>query len=759
MDYNEFLKNKRLKFKDYGFEISKDDVNPLLFDFQRDIVKWTIRKGRCSVFLDTGLGKTYIAAEFARLTGRKTLMLAPLSVARQTVKLAKNINIEIRYIRSASEITDDHNIYISNYEMIDHFDFSIFGTIICDESSLFKSLAGKIRKKLVNLCRDIPYRLCCTATPAPNDLAEIGNHAEFLGICTHSEMLSMFFIHANIQEEKTHENGMVTRKKLGNRHGQEWRIKNHAYEPFYKWMASWSISMTKPSDLGYNDNGFILPPLNTNPLFIESETDYVPDGELFFAGVKGFKDAAKVKRFSANDRLHETIKILDNNDGQFIIWCWLQSEADLLKKTLQDCIEVRGDDSPEYKAQMIEDFQDGKYRVLITKPKIAGFGMNFQNAHNMIFFSLSHSWEMYYQCVRRMWRFGQSKPVNVWLLISEYENDVYNNIQKKEKTAANMKENLIKHIRLYEEEELGMTEEIDMDYYEESQYTGANFKVVLGDSCEKLKEIADNTVHLTVYSPPFADLYTYSPSNRDLGNSLNWDEFFEHYSFIIGQLNRITKPGRLSCVHVSDIPAMAVRDGYIGVKDFPGRVIQAHEKEGWIFTGRAFVQKNPQSQAIRTKSKALLFTQLRKDSSDSRPALIDQILIFKKNGENEKPIRPVENGEMDNETWIAWAHGIWLGISESDVLKYASANHENDEKHICPLQLGTIERCIKLYSNPGEIVLTPFLGIGSEVYQAIRYGRKGIGIELKKSYFNIAVNNCKFAEHQFTQQDLFSNVS
>jgi len=758
MDYKQFLDGKRIKFKNHGIDISKDVIHPFLFDFQKDIVKWAIRKGRCSVFLDTGLGKSYIAAEFARLTRQNTLMLAPLSVARQTVRLAKNIDMEIKYVRNQSEITDDKKVYITNYEMIDHFDFTHFGAIVCDESSLFKSLDGKIRKKLVNLCKDIPFRLCCTATPAPNDLAEIGNHAEFLGICTHSEMLSMFFIHANIQEETTHQNGMVTRKKLGNKHGQEWRIKNHAYDAFYKWMASWSVSMRKPSDLDYNDNGFILPALNIEPLFIESEMDYVPDGELFFSGVKGFKDAAKVKRFTSNDRLTETKRILQENDGQFIIWCWLQSEADLLKKELDDCIEVRGDSAPEYKAQMIEDFQDGKFRILITKPKIAGFGMNFQNAHNMIFFSLSHSWEMYYQCIRRMWRFGQAEQVNVWLLISEYEKDVHNNIQKKERMAEAMKENLIKHIKLYEAEELGMTEEIDMDRYEDDIYKGDKFTAILGDSCEKLQEIESNSIHLTVYSPPFADLYTYSPSNRDLGNSLNWEEFFGHYSFIIRELNRITKPGRLTCVHVSDIPAMAVRDGYIGIKDFPGKVIEAHEKEGWVFTGRAFVQKNPQAQAIRTKSKALLFTQLRKDSSDSRPALIDQILIFKKDGENDSPVRPVDNGEMDNERWIAWAHGIWLGISESDVLKYANANDADDEKHICPLQLGTIERCIKLYSNPGETVLTPFMGIGSEVYQAIRYGRIGIGIELKRSYYDIAVNNCKFAEHQFAQHDLFSQA-
>jgi DNA modification methylase len=242
----------------------------------------------------------------------------------------------------------------------------------------------------------------------------------------------------------------------------------------------------------------------------------------------------------------------------------------------------------------------------------------------------------------------------------------------------------------------------------------------------------------------------------DLGNSKNWNEFFNHYAFIIQELLRVTKPGRLTCVHTSDIPAMSIKDGYIGMRDFPGHVIEAYEKEGWIFTGRAIVAKNPQAQAIRTKAQALLFATLKKDSSASRPAILDQILIFKKEGHNETPITPVTNGEMNNETWIDWAGGIWLGVQESDTLQYTTARAADDEKHICPLQLGTIERCIKLYSNPGETVLTPFLGIGSEAYQALRFGRKAIGIELKESYYKIAVKNLRDVEQKYKSIDLFT---
>ncbi|MGV1049174.1 MAG: DNA-methyltransferase [Solirubrobacterales bacterium] len=287
------------------------------------------------------------------------------------------------------------------------------------------------------------------------------------------------------------------------------------------------------------------------------------------------------------------------------------------------------------------------------------------------------------------------------------------------------------------------------------QVFGENWVAYNGDSCLVLKNMPENSVDMMVFSPPFSDLYTYSNSEHDLGNSKNADEFFEHYRFIIRESFRITKPGRLNCVHVADLPAMASRDGYIGIKDFPGDVVKAYEAEGWVFYGRAIVAKNPQAQAIRTKAKALLFVQLRKDSSDSRPAILDHILIFKKPGENVVPIRPVESGEMDNETWIDWAGGIWTGISESDTLQYQSGRDADDEKHICPLQLGTIERCIKLYSNPGETVLTPFMGIGSEAYQAVKYGRRAIGIELKDSYYAMAVRNLLTIESEMHTPSLF----
>ncbi len=744
MNYTEFLRTKQFNTINQGVVVNRNLIHPKLFDWQKDIVIWALRKGRCAVFLDTGLGKTFIQLEWARLLGENTLIIAPLSVARQTVREAQKVGIEIRYIRNQTEVTPDNKLWITNYEMAGEFDFSQFGAVVLDESSILKSIGGKTRQKLTEYCRNIKYRLCCTATPAPNDYIELGNHTEFLGICKMSEMLAMFFIKAN--KEHTLQilgDGGVYHKKGTNKGGIEWRLKHHAEQSFFKWLSSWAVTMTKPSDLGYDDDGFILPPLNIKPIYVHSE--YKPENQLLFTHLHGITDRVKVRQSTLNGKLEKLKEIVEGDSSSWIIWCGLDAESKSAVSVLDRASEVKGSDSLDYKVNTLEQFQDGNVRILVTKSKIAGFGMNFQNAHNMVFFGLNDSWEGYYQCIRREWRYMQREPVNVYLIIHAAEVEIYENILRKDAMAKRLKEKLIAQIRIYEQEELGMKSELRMEYKEDT-IRGNGWVAMLGDSCERLKEITENSVDLSVYSPPFADLFTYTSSERDLGNSRGWDEFFEHYQFIIREILRVTKQGRLTCVHTSDIPALAQKDGYIGIKDFPGSVIKAYESEGWIFHGRCFIQKNPQAQAIRTHGKALLFVQLRKDSSDSRPALIDQILIFKKEGQSEVPVTPVKNGEMDNETWIEWAHGIWIGIQETDTLQFTKARGNDDEKHICPLQLGTIERCIKLYSNPNEMVLTPFGGIGSEAYIALKLGRKAILLELKPEYFNVAVKNMRQAE-------------
>lgn len=311
-----------------------------------------------------------------------------------------------------------------------------------------------------------------------------------------------------------------------------------------------------------------------------------------------------------------------------------------------------------------------------------------------------------------------------------------------------------------------MTANITDDPYVTEEATGTGWKLMLGDSCERLAEVATDSIDLAVYSPPFASLYTYSPSVRDLGNSGSRDEFFAHYSFVISEMLRVTKPGRINAVHVQQLTTTKTVHGVVGLTDFRGEVIRAYQAAGWIFTGEVTIDKDPQAQAIRTKAQALMFVQKNKDSSKSRPALADYLLLFKKPGEvaervktdvtNDEWItyaRPIwrgndEDGElaaMENEG-IAVPNGCWYGIRESNTLNVAAGRDSADERHICPLQLDLIERCVRLWSNPGETVLTPFAGIGSEAYVALKLGRQALGIELKPSYFAAAVKNLQRAE-------------
>jgi DNA modification methylase len=283
---------------------------------------------------------------------------------------------------------------------------------------------------------------------------------------------------------------------------------------------------------------------------------------------------------------------------------------------------------------------------------------------------------------------------------------------------------------------------------------GECWRLLLGDSCERLAEIDDNSIDLSVYSPPFASLYTYSPSDRDLGNSTSTDQFLEHYRFVVDHLLRVLKPGRTCAVHVQQIAILKSRDGYVGLQDFRGRMIQTHLDAGFIYYGEVTVDKNPQLQAVRTKAQGLMFVQLRRDSALSRPAMADYVLIFHKPGDNETPIHP----DIDNETWIKWASPIWYGIAEMATLNPGSGAENADERHICPLQLPLIERCVRLWSNPGELVLSPFAGIGSEGYVALQQHRRFIGIELKPSYWQTAVENLGRAEEEANAATLFDSM-
>lgn len=284
------------------------------------------------------------------------------------------------------------------------------------------------------------------------------------------------------------------------------------------------------------------------------------------------------------------------------------------------------------------------------------------------------------------------------------------------------------------------------------QAHGDGWSLFNGDSAEVLPGLPEHSIDLAVFSPPFSLLYTYSASDRDLGNSATDDQFWQHFGFISAELRRVMRPGRNVCVHVAQIPSQKAKDGVIGLKDFRGDTIRHFQAAGFVYHGEVCIDKDPQAQAIRTKSKGLLFTQMRKDSVWSRPALADYILIFRAPGENAVPIHP----DISNDQWIEWARPIWYGIRETDTLNVAEGREAEDERHICPLQLGTIERCVRLWSNAGETVLSPFAGIGSEGFVSVKHGRRFVGVELKPSYWRAGVRNLRRAESESKPLDMFA---
>ena len=728
MDYQTFLENKGIKVHEEGMNISTDDINPILYPFQRDIVRWACRKGRAAIFANTGLGKTFMYLEWARLMGQTTLIVAPLSVAYQTIREAEKLGITVIYVKNDLPVKPG-NIYITNYERIDKFRPELFGAVVLDESSILKNMSGKIRTKLIRQFADTDYRLCATATPAPNDINELGNHSEFLGHMRMSHMSSVFFVHD---------------QKIGLNPTHRWRLKGHSKKQFYQWLASWAIAINFPSDLGYSDEGFILPPLDVTHKTVPH--GYHKEGMLegFATGGLSAIDVKRIRRATVQQRSDLIADMVNDNDDQWLIWCGLNDEAYALLKLVPDAVNIEGSMTPEDKAQRILEFQDGKIRVLITKIKIAGMGMNLQNSHKMVFHGLDYSWEGYYQAIRRQWRHGQKHRVDVSVVTSTHAAKVFEAVLNKEQEATQMTQELINVTKEYSIAEL--QDHYIKDWKYATDRTDADkWTMMMGDSVERMKEIPDNSLDLTVTSPPFSDLFIYSNSPRDLSNNPNIDEFFKHYEYIIRENLRATKPGRIACVHIQDVKAFKTHDGYRGLKNFPFQIIDAYIKAGWTYRSTVTVWKNPQIAAARNKDSDLLFITLKRDSTKLAPTVPDYLLVFRKPGENEVPVQPYPN-EISEEDWILWAAPVWYGIKEGNVLNTRSAKGQEDEKHICPLQLDFIERCIKLYSNPGEWLFDPFAGIGSTGYEALRWGRKFVGIELKPEYYKVACHNLKNAE-------------
>ena len=453
MTYKEFLKTKELQTIQSGFDVDKDTLNKNLFQFQRDIVAWALKKGRCAVLIGCGLGKSIIQLEWANQIYKKTqknvLIVAPLAVVKQTAREAEKFSIEtpIHICRSQGDVKEGINI--TNYEMVEHFDENSFVAVVLDESSILKSFTSKTTVEFTRKFAKLPYKLLCTATIAPNDVSEIATSCEFLGIMSRTEMLATYFIH---------DGGKTS----------EWRLKKSGVKRFWEWFATWAICFNNPNELGYEIEGYNLPALNIHTIITESKLN---DYEFVVRVAETLQERREARKESMEDRTDKAKEIAESEDSQCLIWVDYNDESTMIHKKIADSVEVKGSDESEYKANASVDFADGNIRYLISKPSIFGFGSNFQSCHRQIFCGLSDSYERFYQAIRRCWRFGQDHDVDCYIILSERELSILENIKRKQALMDEMQRQMTALMREVIISEIKNTTRITTEYNRNDKIT------------------------------------------------------------------------------------------------------------------------------------------------------------------------------------------------------------------------------------------------------------------------------------------------
>jgi DNA modification methylase/superfamily II DNA or RNA helicase len=739
-----------------------------LFDYQKFILTEAIKRQRYAVFADCGLGKTAMFHAWIRrilpaLQGKKVLIITPLMVLNQTLdeeeKFYHERTIEDIHEKNVEEWAKSgtSQVAITNFEKF-YEKKELYGNVaavVLDESSILKNGDGKTRTGIIETTRGIPWKLACSATPAPNDREEYASHATFLEyVRSNNEFFSMFFVNSD----------------------EGWQIKPHGLEAFYQYLSSWSVYLRNPEHYGFNDNLAKLP----KPIFETLMLEWTDEQKKMLTNLhkgaldrkhflimlsKGFYKDVEGKIVNVpNNKISTTLNILAKNKGcPAVIWVTYNYEQEMyleaFKQTNYRVAEISGATQEEQRVKIIEDFRAGKYDVLISKPKLLGFGLNLPFVTVQIFSGLTDSYEQFYQCVRRSHRFGATEPVKVYLPVTHAEKRILSNVMHKKDTfefdsnkqetdfIKNLQNDLNQFFNLpYETKQTDAANRTELKQ-------GRDWQLFRGDSIKILQTLTPESIDMALFSPPFANLFTYSNNIADMGNTRDHTEFYLHFEFFLKGLYQAMKQGRIVCCHLSQLATLKSRDGFVGLHDFRGDLIRLFQRHGFIYFGEWCIAKSPQMQAIKEKVRSLSFAQLEADRLGSKPGLNDYILIFKKPGDALNKVNDSSGPSRDE--WINWATGVWADIKDTDTMNVRGTKGEDDVKHICPMNLQVIRRCIRMYSAPGELVLDPFNGIGSTGVIALEKGRKYIGVELKEEYFDAAVANLEEAKPMQLITDFF----
>jgi len=711
---------------------------PHMHEYQAFCTAFAVSRERAALFLECGLGKTSIALAWADIVrhGRPALISAPLAAQYEFLK-------ERDKFFPAHDLqiipTSDVNTWLSkpsgialvtHHAFIERRNLSNIAAVVLDESSILKGGDGAvIARNLVNSVKPVGYRLALSATPAPNDPTEYATHATWLGLLrSDAEFRARFFV----------------------KDGKDWRIKGHAIRELPRWLSRFAVWMNDPASYGMPCDA--LPNHGFDREIIECGNGHHVGDDLF-GEVRSLGERGRVlkEEYLSDDRMDAITRAVRGHPS--IVWVTRNIHGDEVEKHLRDngiaVGQIAGATDEEERVRIIRAFDAGTLDVIVSKASVIGHGVNLQRAQVMVFAGYNESYEAFHQAVRRAHRQGRVGVLRVVMLASRPELPIIETIDKKsiqwaedsQRQEGAFLEALASDIHAYRFG--GIMRVAPEEYEREPSVETEHFTMVNGDCVEVMGRMDEDSVDLSVFSPPFASLFTYSSEVADMGNTSEHEdaEFDMHFAHFADALFRVMKPGRVVALHLAQIIAFRVRHGRKGVRDFRGRVIGVMEGAGFHYYGEFVIPKNPQAVAIRTKSERLQFSQLRRDSLESSPALNDYILEFRKPGKQAVRVLP----DISNEDWISWASGVWTDINETDVLQHRQARADEDEKHLAPLQLEVIRRIVRLWSNPGEVVLSPFAGIGSEVYSAIKLRRYGFGIELKPEYFREAVKHCEDA--------------